>query len=296
MKILPNHPPKKPSSKEAHSSCEQANAPRLSLVGTPIGNLEDITLRALKTLRNAPLIACESPLFSQKLLKHYEITTPLTTYHEHSTPKAREVLIKKIQEKKHVALISNAGLPLISDPGYKLVRLCIENNIHIEVIPGPSAALTALLASGLPTNQFFFQGFLPLKGARTVLENLKFLKGTLIFFESSKRLFSTLQKCYEALGDRSLVLMREMTKMFEHHERTSLRTFLKEFSLPLKGEITFLIEGHNSDALNTKELYPLLEKLMEERSLKDALHEAQKISGLKRSLLYKTALALKQKK
>lgn len=267
--------------------------PGLYIVGTPIGNLQDITLRALETLKAVSLIACENTRFSQKLLTHYSITTPVTAYNDHSDDKTRDRLLKTLQQQQSVALISDAGMPLISDPGYKLLAACAANNIYVTAIPGPSAATTAISLSGLPTDRFFFQGFLPPKGWQEALAQLAPLKATLVFFESAKRLLKTLEKCRQILGNRTLVIVRELTKTFEEKHSTTLDCFLESPHLTLKGEITFLLGAPFEEAANQR-LEMCLQNLLPHHSLKESVTLACKETGLSKKTVYARALALQR--
>lgn len=218
--------------------------PGLYIVATPIGNLEDITLRAIRTLKDVSSIACENSRHSRILLNHYEVQKPLLTYNDHSSDAMRQKIIQKIKNGESIALISDAGMPLLSDPGYKLVRQLYLEQIPVSVIPGPSAICTSVALSGLATNSFFFQGFLPLKGWTKHLEAVAPLTTTLVFFESARRLPKTLQKCFSVLGNQRLVILRELTKRFEERlEGTLENPFGNAPTKNLKGEITFLIEN-----------------------------------------------------
>jgi 16S rRNA (cytidine1402-2'-O)-methyltransferase len=214
----------------------------LHLVATPIGNLEDITLRALRLLREADLIACEDTRQTRKLLDHYGIHKPLVSYHEHNEAVRSAELIEKLESGSAVALVSDAGTPLVSDPGYRLVTRAIEKGIRVEPAPGPSAALAALAASGLPTDEFHFGGFLPPRSAqrRKVLARLKGEPATLIFYEAPHRLLETLGDIEEMLGQRQVVLARELTKLHEEFLRGTAAE-LRRAHITLKGEFTLLI-------------------------------------------------------
>lgn len=218
----------------------------LYVVSTPIGNLEDITLRGLRILKEVGLIAAEDTRQTHKLLSHYGIHTQLTSYHSYNKEEKSEVLLERLREGLSVALVADAGTPLISDPGLYLLRRCIQEGISVVPVPGPSAVICALSVAGLPTDSFLFEGFLPRKkGKRTrTLESLKPLPHTLIFFESPHRVSQTLAECLEVLGDRPMALARELTKVFEEVIRGRISDVLE--GLPrkgLKGEITLLIEG-----------------------------------------------------
>jgi 16S rRNA (cytidine1402-2'-O)-methyltransferase len=218
----------------------------LYIVSTPIGNMEDITLRALRILKEVDLIAAEDTRRTGLLLKHFEIQTPLTSYFEGNELKKRGYILSKLKEDKNIALVSDAGTPGISDPGFRLIQLAIENQISIVPIPGPSAVITALSVSGLPTDAFLFQGFLPHKSKkrRDLLKELEEVRETLIFYESPHRFSETLKDILEILGDREIVLTRELTKVYEEILRgkvSQIQNMIGERKL--KGEITLVVEG-----------------------------------------------------
>ena len=218
----------------------------LYLVATPLGNLEDITLRAINTLKEVDLIAAEDTRRAKKLLTHYQISTPVTSYFEHTSFKKTQSLLAHLKEGKDLALISEAGTPSISDPGYRLTRLAIENTITVIPIPGPSAVITALSASGLPTHSFIFEGFLPRKTGkrRNLFLSLQNQERTLVFYESPRRLLTTLQDLLQVLGDRQIVVARELTKMFEEIVRGKISEVIGVFEgKTIKGEITILVSG-----------------------------------------------------
>jgi 16S rRNA (cytidine1402-2'-O)-methyltransferase len=217
----------------------------LYLVATPIGNLADITFRAVHILKNVDLIAAEDTRKSRILCNHYEIRTQLSSYHSYNLKKETHKLIRQLQSGKSVALISDAGTPGISDPGYYLVNECIANLIAIVPLPGPTAFLTALVAPGLPNNRFVYEGFLPAKkGRNTRIKALGEEARTIIIYESPHRIKKTVDQLYENWGNRTCVLARELTKKFEEFKRTSLEelsTFLNEH--PVKGELVLIVEG-----------------------------------------------------
>jgi len=218
----------------------------LYIVSTPIGNLEDITLRALRILKEVDLIAAEDTRHTGLLLRHFSIHTPLTSYFEGNEMKKREFILSKLNQGDRIALVSDAGTPGISDPGYRLVRLAIEHEIPVIPIPGPSATITALSVSGLPTDAFLFKGFLPNKSKkrRDLLKQLEEVKETLIFYESPHRIQETLKDIFETLGDREIVLTRELTKLYEEILRgkvSEIQNALGEKKI--KGEITLVISG-----------------------------------------------------
>ncbi|MBN1965074.1 MAG: 16S rRNA (cytidine(1402)-2'-O)-methyltransferase, partial [Anaerolineae bacterium] len=217
--------------------------PTLYVVPTPIGNLEDITLRALRILREASLIAAEDTRTTRKLLSRYEITTPLTSYHEHNKLTKLDAIFAAL-ESGDVALVSDAGTPGVSDPGYELIGEALARGVPVVVLPGPSAVIAALVASGLPTDRFLFVGFLPRKPSalRRALSDLAAERATLIAYESPNRLTDTLQAVLEVLGDRPVAVARELTKLFEEVWRGPVSAALAHYrDAPPKGEITLVI-------------------------------------------------------
>ena len=223
----------------------------LFVVGTPIGNLEDITLRAISTLQNVDLILAEDTRNSKKLLSAHNIDTKMMSYHEHSNEKETKRIISLLLDGKNLALISDAGTPTISDPGYGLIRDCIKKEIKIIPIPGASAITTAMSVSGLPSDSFTFYGFLPQKKGRLKkINQLKELDNTIILFESPYRLEKTLNQLKEYLGNRSVVVGRELTKLYEEIIRGNLEDVIKYFSKSkVKGEIVIMI-GKDDDRIN----------------------------------------------
>jgi 16S rRNA (cytidine1402-2'-O)-methyltransferase len=218
----------------------------LYIVSTPIGNLEDITLRALSILKEVDLIAAEDTRHTSILLKHFGIQKPLTSYFEGNELRKREWIISRLNQGDQVALVSDAGTPGISDPGFRLIQIAIENQIPIVPIPGPSAVIAALSVSGLPTDSFLFKGFLPHKSKKRkdLLKQLAEIKETLIFYESPHRLNETLKDILDILGDREIVLTRELTKIYEEILRGKVSEVQKQTGTrKLKGEITLVVEG-----------------------------------------------------
>jgi 16S rRNA (cytidine1402-2'-O)-methyltransferase len=217
----------------------------LYLVGTPIGNLEDITFRAVRLLKEADLIACEDTRQTRKLLDRYGIAKPTVSYHEHNEAERSPELIAKLLNGTTVALVSDAGMPLISDPGYRLVRAAIDNGVRVEAVPGASALLTALAASGLATDSFHFGGFLPAKSGQRLraLEALQDSPATLIFYEAPHRIVDTLAAVEQALGNRAVVVARELTKIHEEFLRGTAAEIRATLAAreSVKGEITLLI-------------------------------------------------------
>ncbi|HEX8296644.1 MAG TPA: 16S rRNA (cytidine(1402)-2'-O)-methyltransferase [Chthoniobacteraceae bacterium] len=218
----------------------------LYLVATPIGNLGDITLRALEVLKSVDLIACEDTRHSGNLLRHYEISKPLISYHEHNEARRTAELIEELVAGKKIALITDAGLPGVSDPGHRLLRACIERGVPYTVLPGPSAVLTALIGSGFPAERFYYGGFLPVKsgGRERDLLAAAARSETSIFFESPHRLLKTLEVCATHFPERELCVARELTKHFEEFRLGRGPDLLAHYSAKaVKGEIVFLIRG-----------------------------------------------------
>ncbi len=218
----------------------------LYLVPTPLGNLKDITLRSLEVLNLVDLILCEDTRTSSKLLQHYNIQKPLTPYHQHNEHKIVSHLVDQLEAGKTMALITDAGTPGISDPAFLLVRECIKRNIRVECLPGAAAFVPALVNSGLPTNRFVFEGFIPIKkGRQTLLKQLATEERTMIFYESPMRLVKTLEDMAQYFGeDRSCSVARELTKLFEENKRGSLKEVAEYFkSKSVKGEIVLVVAG-----------------------------------------------------
>jgi len=270
--------------------------PALFLVGTPIGNLEDITLRALRVLKDVDLIACEDTRQTQKLLTHYNIGTPTISYHEHNEMTRSAELVKKLEEGAQVALVTDAGMPGISDPGYRLIALAIRHHIAVVPIPGPAAFLAALVASGLPTESFRFSGFLPAKQGqrRELLESIKDSPRTQVFYEAPHRIREALEDVVSALGpDRPVVLAREVTKLHEEFLRGRAEEILEAVkSRELKGEITLLLgkaEAGARPAAGAPAVRQRFEQLLAEEKLdeKAALRRVARELGLSRSEAYR---------
>jgi 16S rRNA (cytidine1402-2'-O)-methyltransferase len=218
----------------------------LYIVSTPIGNREDITLRALRILKEVDLIAAEDTRHTLLLLKHFGIQTPLTSYFEGNELRKKEFILFKLKQGDQIALVSDAGTPGISDPGFRLIQTAIENQISIVPIPGPSAVIAALSVSGLPTDSFLFKGFLPHKSKkrRDLLRQLEEVKATLIFYESPHRLTESLRDILDVLSDREMVLTRELTKIYEEVLRGKVNEIINQIGeRKLKGEMTLVISG-----------------------------------------------------
>ncbi|TIL66072.1 16S rRNA (cytidine(1402)-2'-O)-methyltransferase [Mesorhizobium sp.] len=272
--------------------------PALYLVATPIGNLADITLRALETLAAADIVACEDTRVSRVLLDRYGIRRRTSAYHEHNAGEAGPKLIAALLAGQSVALISDAGTPLISDPGYRLVGEALDQGIRVVPIPGPSAPLAALTASGLPSDAFLFAGFLPVKtGQRlTRLEALKTVPATLIFFESPRRLAATLGAMVEALGGaRKAAIGRELTKTFEEIRTGSLQSLADHYAAAdtPKGEIIICVGPSDATADEPADIDRLLLSLAAEMPASKAAAEAAKMTGGQKQALYRRLLELK---
>jgi 16S rRNA (cytidine1402-2'-O)-methyltransferase len=268
------------------------------VVATPIGNAEDITLRALTVLREVDEVACEDSRVTAKLLARHGVGAKLTPYHEHNAARARPRLIAKLSAGGRIALVSDAGTPLVSDPGYKLVRACIEAGVPVIPVPGPSAPLTALLVSGLPSDRFLFAGFLPNKSTarRRVFGELAAVPATLLFFESAQRLAESLADMAEVLGDRPSAVARELTKLFEECRRGSLAELAAHYraSGPPKGEIVIVCGGATGEdaAAAAETLDSQLATALKQMSLKDAVAAVATATGLPRKQVYGRALQL----
>jgi 16S rRNA (cytidine1402-2'-O)-methyltransferase len=273
-----------------------ANTPgKLYVVATPIGNLEDMSYRAVRILKEAALIACEDTRQTRKLLDHYEITTPMVSYHEHNEIARAEELIARLRQGADIAQVSDAGMPGISDPGYRVVKLALEHGIPVIPIPGASAVVTALAASGLPTDAFEFRGFLPSKSGqrRTELESLAQVQHTAVFYEAPHRIVEALEDIVRALGaERPVVVARELTKLHEEFIRgTAAEVLGKLQGREMRGEITLLIGKATKaeGALPRVNLRTRLEDIMREQKLdeKAAMKILAKERSLSKSELYR---------
>ena len=268
---------------------------KLFVVGTPIGNLEDITLRAIRILKEVDQIACEDTRRTQGLLNYYQIRTPTISYHEHNEMTRAPELVIKLEEGNNIALVSDAGMPVVSDPGFRLVHLAVRHAIPVVPVPGASAFVAALAASGLPVDKFRFLGFLPSKkrARRKTLEEQKPATKTLVFFESPHRVLEMLRDVREILGDREVVMAREVTKVHEEFWRGTVSALLERVKgKTIRGEITVLLgadsapgETPPADSL----IRPEIEKLMAQGGLDEraALKAAAKARGISRSQAYR---------
>ena len=294
-----------PSHSTHNTSKENSSAGVLYVVSTPIGNLDDITIRGINQLKNVDVIACEDKRRSGTLLKHLGIDKPLLSYHEHSTERESEQILERIQQGESVALISDAGTPLIADPGYKLLQTLFENNVSVVPIPGVSAVITALSASGLPTDRFSFEGFLPAKreARRKCLRLLKGDQRTLVFYESPHRIIESLEDLCAELGDsRKACLAREVTKYYETFLRGTLSELLQavqEDADQCKGEFVLMVEGLGSAVIEDQTMQraeEMLPVLLQELSVKQASALVVRITGAKKNAVYQLALTLKEQR
>jgi len=279
----------------------------LYICGTPIGNLEDITIRALKILKEVKLIAAEDTRHTKILLIHYQINTKVTSYHEYNKFKKAPYLVEILKNGQDIALVSDAGMPGISDPGYVLINLALNNNIKIIPIPGVSALITALIVSGLPTDKFVFEGFLPrkIKERKRYFKSIKNEERTIIFYETPHRLKRALKDMLEILGDRKIVIARELTKKYEEIIRGKLNLVLSEMNTKeIKGEITLVVQGgikeKGNDTIDFLKDECIMEKYLKKLktrgySNKDIIKIAQEKLNIPKNLIYKKLLEMKNK-
>ena len=273
----------------------------LHLVATPIGNLDDITLRALAVLAAADLIACEDTRRSRTLLDHYGISTPTTAYHEHNAALARPKLIARLTQGAAIAIISDAGTPSVSDPGFKLVRETLVAGHSVTAVPGASAVLAALSVSGMPTDRFFFEGFLPAKEnqRRTRIKEIKSIPASLILFESPSRIGATLNDLAAEFGRREAAICRELTKLHEEVRRGELPALAGDYAdgATARGEIVIVISPpQQEDDASMVDHDALLHDALRRLSLKDAVAEIAARTGAPRRMIYQRALALQQER
>ncbi len=268
----------------------------LYLVGTPIGNLEDITMRALRILREVPLIAAEDTRQTRKLLDRYDIHQPLISYFEHNEAERVKLLLARLRDGD-IALVSEAGMPGISDPGYDLVRAAIDAGIRVVPIPGPSAPIAALAASGLPTDQFLYVGFLPRRAGerRKLLEGVRDEPRTLIAFEAPHRLLDSLGDALHTLGNRPIAVARELTKLHEEFVRGTIQEVIEHFQAsPVRGEITLVVGGAPSNALSLDLGQRLAELSQSGLSTRDAVATLTRETGLPRRQVYRLLLGARK--
>jgi 16S rRNA (cytidine1402-2'-O)-methyltransferase len=273
--------------------------PGLYIVSTPIGNLEDITFRAVNILKSADIILCEDTRITAKLLEHFSIKAKLIVYNDHSDDFLRKQICSFLDEEQVLALVSDAGTPLISDPGYKLVSKLQSEGYHIDIAPGASSVVAALTLSGLPTDRFAFLGFLPRteNAKKAIFQEVANVKSTAIFFETAERVVDSLEIAYEILGDREAAIVREITKLFQEAKRATLSELIiyyKEHKP--RGEIVFLISGVRSDQefLSDNEVRDMLEELLKNHSTKDATEilfaQIESRTRLKKKEIYRMCL------
>ena len=273
---------------------------QINIVSTPIGNLKDITLRAIETLKSVDLILAEDTRVAKKLLNHFSINNRLESFNDKNEAVKNENLIKKIKEGKNIAIISDAGTPLINDPGFKLIRFARKENIKVTPIPGCTAVIAGLSASGISTDKFTFLGFLPRTKIkrRKNLSQLLHKQETLIFFESVHRIESTIIDMKELFGtERKAVLCKEITKIHESfigNNFLDITDYIKEHQDKLKGEFTIIIEGNREKTIDLKKIDNILDILQSEISSKDAIKICSIITGYTKSIIYKRLLERKQ--
>lgn len=277
-------------------------APGLYVVATPIGHLDDVTLRALATLAASDLIACEDTRVTRKLLSRYGVARPLVSYHEHNASEMRPRLLDELRQARAVALVSDAGTPLISDPGYRLVRAAQDAGFAVTAIPGPSAVLAALAAAGLPTDRFFFEGFLPPRAAarRARIAELTAIPATLVLFETGPRIAESLADLAAGLGQREAAVCRELTKRHEEVRRGELTALARAQAdgAETRGEFVIVVAppppGEAAQPLDAERLDAMLAGALATASLKDAVAAVAGATGAPRRLVYQRALAFAQ--
>ena len=273
-------------------------APGLYLVATPIGNLGDISIRAIATLRAADVVACEDTRMTSRLLQRYGIETRMVPYHEHNAERARPALLARLRDGGRIALVSDAGTPLISDPGYKLVAAALAEGLPVTGVPGASAALTALQLSGLPPDRFLFAGFLPSRSAarRTALQEIAAVPATLVLYESPQRLPESLVDMIAVLGDRPAAVARELTKRFEEVRRATLAELAAHYATagPPRGEVVVVVGPPLAAPPAAADLDALLRAALADRSVREAAAQVAAATGLPRRTVYARALALQR--
>jgi len=287
------------ASRGAEWAPEHELAPGLHLVATPIGNLGDVTLRALWVLRNADRILCEDTRVTARLLSRFGIATPLSPYHDHNADRVRPIVLEALHRGEKVALVSDAGTPLVSDPGFKLVRDALANNLPVTAVPGPSAALTALILSGLPPEVFLFAGFLPPRSGarRRMLAQWAKLVAALVFFEGPSRLAASLSDMAEILSDRNVAVARELTKRYEEVRRGRLSALAEHYreAGPPRGEVVIVVGPPEPEAPREADIDTRLDRLLDTHSLRDAVAQLAAETGIPRRSLYDRALARQRK-
>lgn len=273
--------------------------PGLYVTATPIGNLGDITYRAVETLKAADRILCEDTRRTQRLCEAYDIKTPRAAYHEHNAARVRPGLLDALKDGAAFCLVSDAGTPLISDPGFKLVQESRAAEIDVFAVPGPCAAVAALSAAGAPSDRFVFAGFPPSKDAqrRRFFQELSAVDGTLVFYETARRLSESLEALADVAGDRDAIVARELTKLHEEYVRGSARELARRLAdAPVKGEIVVLVPPEASQTVTEEYLDAFLMSALQEGSVKEAAGAAASALGVARKTAYERALALQNKK
>lgn len=272
----------------------------LYVVATPIGNLSDITLRALETLRRVDLIAAEDTRVTHNLLERYDIHTPTTPYHQHTLERKARTLIDMLKAGKNIALVSDAGTPGISDPGHEIIALAIADGIPVIAIPGPNAILTALVVSGLPTRRFAFDGFPPRRSGerKAYFTSLAYEQRTMVFYESPHRLLSTLKDMQAVWDNRQIAVIREATKVFEEVHRGTISSAIEKFTeVTPRGEFTIVVSGSNGEPERTsnEQVESALRKLLDEgMTERDAVRAASSVCDIPRKEVYQIMLRLKE--
>ena len=300
MGSRPSRPPHEAKARGYTIAGQAFEAPALPgglyVVATPIGNLRDITLRALEILGSADLVACEDTRVTRKLFDHYGLSAPLIAYHDHNAETARPRILAKLAAGEAVALVSDAGTPLISDPGYRLVREAVAAGHPVTAAPGPSSALMALTVAGLPTDRFFFEGFLPAKetARRARIAELARIPSSLVLFESGPRLAATLADLAAGLGAREAAIARELTKLHEEVRRGDLASLAADYAAgaETRGEIVIVIAPPAPEQPGAEDIDALLNAALARASLKDAVAEVASVTGEPRRAVYARALTL----
>jgi 16S rRNA (cytidine1402-2'-O)-methyltransferase len=265
--------------------------PGLYIIATPIGNLGDITLRALETLKACDVIVCEDTRVTKKLLSHFGIQKPLLSYHDYNADEVRPILIKKLHQDQIVGLVSDAGTPLISDPGYKLVRHCQEENIYVTTLPGASSVLAGLILSGMPSNRFTFCGFVD----KSHFPSLASYESTLIFFESAKRLLTTLVEMKAVFNNRDCSVVREISKIFEESRRGSFDDLIHYYTHEgyAKGEVVIVLGPPAKETLSDENICHALRMALQSHTLKDAVTLVSGSLNVPKKHVYKLAINLR---
>lgn len=277
---------------------------KLYIVGTPIGNLGDITIRAIETLKECDLILAEDTRQTLKLLNHFDISKHMISYHRHNEDDKIKTVVSFLDEGKNLALVSDAGMPIISDPGQNLVKYLVENNYEIEVIPGVTALTTAIVKSGLDSTRFTFEGFLSInkKQRNKRLQSLKEEERTMIFYEAPHKILATLKDMYDFFGNRNICIARELTKLHEEYIHTNFKDAIEKIEKEgIKGEIVLLIEGIDSEIIENKEKelinqktnLELVKEFMQEGiDKKEAIKKVAKLKGVNKNDVYKDCIEL----